>query len=179
MKPASRVALLHNLSNAVLFQLCWFAAILLDWYWALPVFLLLVFQVWAGAKVRNVWSLLGIALVGILADTLFVQLGVYGFPQDRLGLPGGEPVWMALLWVAFVLTLPYSMDWLVQKRNAFILACAVAGPLSYSAGVRLDVMAFEWTALPVIAALWVSIGLLVQVDRQCTKKSDEAIACDY
>ena len=176
MKTASRIALIHNLSNAVLFQVCWFAAILLDWYWALPAFVLLVFQVWAGARVKTLWPLLGIALVGVLADTIFLHLGIYSFPQERLSLPGGEPVWMALLWVAFVLTLPYSLDWLVQKRLAFLLACAVAGPLSYSAGVRLEVMAFNWTALPVIAGLWAGIGLLVLSLRH---RTNGRVVCEY
>jgi hypothetical protein len=178
-QSSSRRLLLHNLANALLFQLCWFAAILLDWYWALPAFMLLVLQVWAGAKVRVLWPLLGIALAGIVADTIFVQFGVYSFPQERLTLPGGEPVWMALLWVAFVLTLPYSLNWLVQKRLAFIITCAVAGPLSYSAGVRLDVMAFGWTALPVIAGLWAGIGLLVQLSRSHSLRSGGRVACDY
>lgn len=176
MKTAARVALIHNLSNAALFQVCWFVAILFDWYWALPAFVLLVFQVWAGARVKMPWLLLGIAFIGIVADTVFLHLGVYSFPQDRLSLPGGEPIWMAMLWVAFVLTLPYSLDWLVQKRVGFLLACAVAGPLSYSAGVRLEVMAFDTSALPVIAGLWLAIGLLVLAVNQ---RSEGRVACDY
>jgi len=176
MKPTSRVALIHNLTNAVLFQVCWFIAILFDWYWALPAFFLLVFQVWAGGRVKTPWPLLGIAIVGIVADTVFLQFGVYSFPQDRLSLPGGEPVWMALLWMGFVLTLPYSMDWLVQKRLVFLLACAVAGPLSYSAGMRLDVMTFDTAALPVIAGLWTVIGLLVLC---INHKAEARVVCEY
>ena len=85
-------------------------------------------------------------------------------------------MWGGWVGVGFGLTLPYSLDWLVQKRLAFLLACAVAGPLSYSAGVRLEGMAFNWTALPVIAGLWAGIGLLVLSLRH---RTNGRVVCEY
>ncbi len=158
---STRMTLLHNLSNAVLFQVCWFVAILFDWLWAMPAFALLLFQVWAGGRIARAWPLLVIALIGVLADIVLLNLGVYSFPQPRLNLPGGEPVWMSMLWVAFVFTLPYSLDWLASKPRLFIPLCTAVGPISYSAGVKLEVMAFDWSALPVIAVLWGSVGVLI------------------
>lgn len=156
----------HVVLNALLFQGLWFAAILSTWFWALVMLGLMLahYMVLQRAYTLPLFRLLGLAMMGILWDSLYQFIGVYHFSMGGLALPVSDlPIWLSCLWVGFVLTLPVSMKWALNKPSLFVILSAVGGPLSYVAGRQLDALSFsdqnlwlivvEWFVFAVIALL--------------------------
>ena len=152
---------MRKLINFVLFQLGWFACILgaaYGYVTAAVFFCLAVtaFHLWQSpARTQEASMLLKIALLGICADTLLLQTGSLVFESKGL-LPSLSPIWMVSLWVILGCTLNESMSWL---RGRYLLAGvlgAIAGPLSYLAGVKLGAATWgnETQALVLIALIW-------------------------
>ena len=138
---------MRKLINFVLFQLGWFACILgaAHGYVAAAVLFcaaVAIFHVWQSYdRIQESMLLLKIGLLGIAADTLLLQTGSLVFESKGL-LPSLSPIWMCSLWIILGCTLNESMSWL---KGRFVLAAvlgAIAGPLSYLAGVKLG--AAQW-----------------------------------
>ena len=94
------------------------------------------------------------ALIGLVWETLLIQIGVVVVPHGEL-LSGVAPPWIVAMWALFAITLNYSLGWL---RGRWILATilgAIAGPLSYWAGVRMGALEF---VDPVKAVIALAIG---------------------
>jgi hypothetical protein len=154
----------HNILNAVLFQFCWFTAIFSEWYLALiPLTLMLVHLVFI--KMSWLFILLILSLIGMTFDSIYHYLGVYQFAPDTLVLPLlNIPLWLSILWLAFCLTLPISLAWMLRKPYLFVLGCSVLGPVSYIAGRRFGVLDFsdsnawflilEWSVFSLIALIF-------------------------
>lgn len=102
--------------------------------------------------------------LGYAMDSLLVLGGVLEFPPAaRLG--GPSALWMVALWVNLGTTLNVSLGWLRGRYLLSAVMGAVAGPLAYWAGARLEAVTFG-AALPislaVVAVAWaVSLPLLV------------------
>jgi hypothetical protein len=114
------------------------------------------------------------ALAGWAGDTILVRTGLLSFPGATTA-PWSQP-WMAALWAAFAVSLTVSMIWLV--RRPFVVAGAfgaVAGPLAYAAGERLDVLALARWSAPAVAAEWaVATPLMVLYARRVVAVADPA-----
>ena len=149
------------LINAVLFQICWFTAVLAGGFWAiLPVSLMLAQHLMA-MRPASLLILCLLAGFGIFIDSIYLSLHVYDFAESPVIPLLNLPVWLACLWLAFCLSLPVSLAWLVRKPYFFVLACAVFGPLSYLAGRHWQVvnfadhevvlLALEWSVFSIVA----------------------------
>jgi len=151
----------HMLINAVLFQCCWFLAIFSDWYWAVMPLLLMVIHIYriSACKLYELKLAVVIAFTGITIDTLFKVNGIYSFGNELLLTERSVPIWLAILWVGFALTINHSLNWLVKKAPLFIVGCAIAGPISYSAGRANGVIDFSNQSLVIISIEWVVIAL--------------------
>ena len=81
--------------------------------------------------------LLALAL-GALLDGTLAAAGLlhYAAPAPALP-PGGAPVWILALWLAFALTLNRSLRWFQGKTLRSALFGALGGPLAYAAAARL------------------------------------------
>lgn len=148
--------------NAILFQCCWFLAIFSEWYWAvIPLLLMIAHVYWISSRrLHELKLVIAIAFSGITIDTLFKVSGIYSFGDDLLLTERSIPIWLCTLWLAFALTINYSLSWLVKKSPLFILGCAIAGPISYSAGRANGVIEFSNQSLGLIAIEWIVIALL-------------------
>ena len=154
----------HNILNAILFQLCWFTAILGEWYWALiPLIAMLVHLL--VTKTHGLLLLLALSLMGMCFDSIYLFLGVFRFEDNTAVLPYLDlPLWLAVLWLAFCLTLPISLVWILRKPYLFVLVCSILGPVSYLAGRHMGVLEFsdanlwflilEWCVFSIIALIF-------------------------
>ena len=150
---------MHKLANAILFQACWFAAILIGWQAALlPLVVLALHGLVAEAGQHAYARLLLLACLGIGVDSALMYFGVYRFPAVNGLFHPLVPVWLMLIWLAFSLTLCSSLSWLKRWPMHFIVACGIFGPVSYAAGKRLHVIDFDLAFLPLISLLWLTIG---------------------
>tara|TARA_R110002167_G_scaffold118753_12_gene295515 strand:+ start:25 stop:585 length:561 start_codon:yes stop_codon:yes gene_type:complete len=136
----------HVLTNALLFQVLWFVAILAGWYWALiPLAFMLTHLIVIRSRMPvSILLLLLLSCIGMIFDGILNYIGVYQFAVVSPQIPYLElPVWLACLWIGFCFTLPLSLAWLVKKPYFFVIACTLLGPISYLAGRRLEVLNFS------------------------------------
>ena len=143
------------------FQLLWFSAVLGGNAW-LPLTLLLLATHFAlSPSGRGDWRVLPIAMLGFGADLLLTFSGVFAFD--------GPPIWLAALWIGFVLTLGHSLVWL-RRLPLIALAPlgALAGTASYLAGWRLDAVDLPLgltVSVIALACLWsLLLPALVRLD---------------
>lgn len=153
----------HIVINAVLFQALWFSAVMLGWVFALPLLCLMAWHLLLTLPAIPWVRLALLACVGILADSLASGFGFYGFPSAEALMAGFIPFWLVCLWLGFVLTLIASLQWLRRHTVAFAFACAIAGPASYWAGVKLGALILEPSALFVTCGIWFGFGLVSSV----------------
>ena len=159
------------LGNVIGYQLVWFTAVWgasrgLAWP---AVIAALLFAAWQlaisrerGAEVRLVLVAiaLGVVLDGALAATDLVR---YAAASPALP-PGGAPVWILALWVAFALTLNRSLGWLTGKPLVSLLLGAIGGPLAYRAAGKLGAASLSvprWHGLLALAVGWAVATMLL------------------
>tara|TARA_R110001599_G_scaffold301415_1_gene507024 strand:- start:7116 stop:7676 length:561 start_codon:yes stop_codon:yes gene_type:complete len=153
----------HVLTNALLFQVLWFVAILGEWYWALvPLALMLAHLLVIRKQLPlSILSLVLLSCIGIVFDSIFNYMGIYQFSVASPEIPYfGLPVWLASLWLGFCFTLPLSLVWLVKKAYLFVLACALMGPISYLAGRHLEALNFSDANILFLVAEWCVFSIL-------------------
>ena len=156
--------MMNKVVNAVLFQALWFTAILSGWLYALPILVLHLahfFYAERSAAVRS--ACLGLAFVGIVADSVLGALGVYQFNADNLLVLNAIPLWLCYMWLGFATCLPVSLAWLLRSPLILVGFFSVGGSLSYMAGRSLGALSFQDSAIPIIAGLWFSIACLVLI----------------
>ncbi len=90
-----------------------------------------------GAELRR---LAGVAAFGLLLEIAALSLG-----RHRFAGPGLIPMWVAALWLLFAATLTSSLAWLSGRPLLAAALGAVAGPLSFKAGVGLGAGALKRT----------------------------------
>lgn len=155
-----------NLSQTLIqfavFQITWIVAALgYQWFgtelWMWPALLgLLLTLVWSPVPIKSIVVALGIGIsLGVFMDGMLSLLGIYAFPEKRAALPQDWiPLWLTVMWCAFVVTLMGSALWLLNKPIAFLLASAVMGPLSYCVGMQLGIIQFQLSSLPIMVLGW-------------------------
>ncbi len=167
-----------NISNFILFQVGWFAAVLgaaRGLFWLGPATILVVALIHlslAAERSRVALVLLVTALVGILFDSTLVALQVFSPVRDAMPSPL-SPLWMVALWVNFATTFTRSLAWL---RNRYLLAGlfgALGGPAAYYGGAKLGAMTElpGSTGLFILAIAWgMAVPLLFALMELLIKK---------
>ena len=150
--------------NFIAFQCGWFACVLGAAYgWpvagAAAAAAIVAWHVMRAARPTQELKLIAIAVViGVLWDRSLAVLGWIEFTSGTL-LAGMAPPWILALWALFATTLNVSLDWLKGRWVAAALLGAVAGPLSYWAGVRFGAVEFV-APLPAVTALAIGWGVM-------------------
>lgn len=130
------------LLNALLFQFTWFSLVLnwFDGYLGLLGILLMVMHLLLVAKItwQHVSFIISIIVVGFVTDSILSKVDIYSFGSESL-YPY-LPIWLLGLWVAFSLTLNYSLYWLINKPLLFIVFMSIVGPFSYFVGEAFTVI---------------------------------------
>ncbi len=142
-----------RLVNFAVFQSIWFIAIFYQQAGApLCVLLLLLHFLLSPTPWLDFRTTAGGILCGVLLDYSLMLSGMYQFADGRF------PLWLACIWIAFVLSLRHSLAWLAP-RPWFVQALlgSVCGTLSYLSGERLGAVSFGLPLLPtlvVLACVW-------------------------
>lgn len=128
--------------NFVFFQAAWFACVIgaANQQVFFPVAATLIYlaiHVWfAQRPLAELKLLLKAALFGVAVDTFVANCGFLSFenswPSKHL-----SPAWMWTLWALVASTINSSLDWLRGRPILGAVLGAIAGPLSYEAGVRM------------------------------------------
>lgn len=128
--------------NFVFFQAGWFACVIgaanQQVFWPVVATLTyLAIHVWFAPRPRaELKLLLKAALFGAVVDTLIAYWGFLNFenswPSAHL-----SPVWMWTLWALVASTINSSLAWLRDRSILGVVLGAIAGPMSYEAGVRM------------------------------------------
>jgi len=173
----------RKISNFILFQAAWFAAVLgaakgMPWLGPLAMVPVLgVHLTLAENRSGELKLLVGAGILGFLFDTALVAAGVFMPVANLLPRPFSPP-WMVALWLNFAATLNVSLAWL---RGHYALAAAfgaVGGPLAYYSGAKMgatEVLPSQGGLL-VLAIVWgVMTPVLVWLARVFTdgKKTPE------
>jgi hypothetical protein len=139
--------------NALWFQAVWFCAVLgRERLVSLAIVLLLV-HIWLCRDYRaELRQLACVGGLGIAADAGLSAAGVFQFPGGAL-----IPVWLCCLWLAFAAVLGRSLAWMARLPLLASLAGAVAFPLNYWAGLRLEAVEFGYSVpvtMGILAITW-------------------------
>jgi len=161
------------LTDALLFQLGWFACVAGGNRGALlSVAIVLPLQAVLVPRMPREWiAALGMACAGLLVDLGWQALGVLRFERAPVGV---VPPWLALVWLLFALALGRSLAWLQGRVLLAAVAGAVAGPLSYLAGLGLGAARSDlpsWQLALLMAASW---SLLLPALAACARRAGPA-----
>ena len=145
----------------MLFQLAWLACIraaALGWplTGALCVAAVAAWHLRVAARPRPEALLIGLSMaLGTVVDSALLAGELIRYTSGQW-LPGLPPLWMVSLWGLLATTLNVSMGWLRGRPLLAAALGAVAGPLSYAAGVRLGAAQFtdQTAALLALALAW-------------------------
>lgn len=130
-----------NIVNAVMFQCCWFTAVLASTYSALIILAISLsiyfYSLYLTEKRTPYMALLvtGLSFVGYMGDTLIAQQTGLIY-SNSLGL--FAPIWLLVLWIAFAATLEFSMKWVFTNPWVTVLVGLFLVPFSYFAGIHLS-----------------------------------------
>ncbi len=128
--------------NFVLFQAGWFACVIgaahQQVFWpALGTSLYIAIHIWRSPQaILELKLILKAVLFGVSVDTLIANLGFLSFqgawPSALL-----SPFWMWALWGLVASTMNSSLAWLRGRPILGAALGAIAGPMSYEAGIRM------------------------------------------
>lgn len=143
--------------NFIWFQSIWFVAVFYtDQAISLLLISLCLHFILSPTREADLLTLLGITLIGSLADFVLTFTGIYIF-QETLFIP----IWLILLWAHFALTLNHGMTWLSKLPGyGRIIFGAIFGTLSYYAGAKLGAVTLNtnlFLALFSMSVIWATL----------------------
>ncbi|MEP7294961.1 MAG: DUF2878 domain-containing protein [Burkholderiales bacterium] len=162
MAPArERPTRTMQLLNFVLFQAAWFAGVLgaaneQPLLGTLAVFAVIAWHISVSARPADEARLVLAALaIGAVFETFCVQLGQVAFTSGQPE-PHLAPYWMVSMWGLLAIALNVTMRWMKRRWLLAAALGAIAGPVSYAAGVRLGAATFihATAALTTLAISW-------------------------
>ena len=167
--------------NFLFFQAGWFACVIgaanQQVFWpVVATVLYIAIHIWQSPRpVLEFKLILKAALFGAVVDTLIVNGGFLSF-QNAWPSAYLSPIWMWALWALVASTMNSSLAWLRSRPILGAVLGAIAGPMSYEAGVRMG--AGTWGAhgqtggLILLGVAWgVAIPLFFYWDRTSIKGS--------
>ena len=98
----------------------------------------------------------GALAVGLCLSWMWQRSGVLAYASPG-PIAGQAPAWIAMLWVAFALTLNHSLGWLVRRPLLAVAFGLIGSPASYFAAQRLGAVEFlvaPQAALALIGVAW-------------------------
>jgi hypothetical protein len=156
---------MSQLTNLLGYQAVWFIAVYGagagdSWPALLAALIFATWQLARSAQRSSDLRLIGAALaLGMLLDGVLASTGLVRYAASAPALPpGGAPLWILALWVAFALTLNHSLSWLKDRAPLAALLGVCGGPLAYlgagglAGAVSLPVP--SWPALTCLALGW-------------------------
>jgi len=150
-----------QLLNFVLFQAAWFAGVLgaahdMPLLGTMAVVAVIAWHIVVSARPAAEAKLVAAALaIGALFETFCAQLGQVTFTSGQPE-PHLAPYWMVAMWGLLAIALNVTMRWMKRRWLLAAALGAIAGPMSYAAGVRLGAATFihATAALTTLAIAW-------------------------
>ena len=146
--------------NFALFQAAWFAGVLgaahaMPLLGTLLVAAAIAWHLCVSARPAAEAKLVASAmLIGAAWETLCVQLGQVRFTSGQPE-PHLAPYWMVAMWGLLAIALNVTMRWMKRRWLLAAALGAIAGPISYAAGVRLGAATF---VDPAAALITLAVG---------------------
>jgi len=150
-----------QLLNFALFQAAWFAGVLgaahgMPLLGTMAVVAVIAWHISVSARPAAEAKLVAAALaIGALFETFCAQLGQVTFASGQPE-PHLAPYWMVAMWGLLAIALNVTMRWMKRRWLLAAALGAIAGPMSYAAGVRLGAATFihATAALTTLAIAW-------------------------
>ena len=143
-------------ANIIFYQLVWFGTVLGGQNLLLPLCGLVALHVYLSRGRREELLVMGsCASLGLLADVLLTQFGVYQFNPAPSVLP--VPIWLVVLWLAFVGTFRLALNYFMKRPLLAVIAAVTGAPVSYLAAARLGAVSLPYGSLHtavIIAVVW-------------------------
>lgn len=175
------------LLNFILFQLGWFACVLSAAAGqpllgvAVAAVIIVIHLFMAQQKQNEIILLVSAMLTGLVWDSLLVWRGWIDYSAGML-ITNMAPYWIVVMWALFATTLNVSLAWLKQKLLYAAVLGAIAGPLAYYAGFKLNALQFGDmpVALMALAIGWalftpLLMRLTVYLEWQQFKKAEQVL----
>jgi hypothetical protein len=167
---------MNKILNFALFQLGWFASVLLgasQYHWFGPVVVLAILFVHLRSSPdrKAELRLIGHALlIGLIWENLLSLGGLIVYPS---GQPFGvlAPLWILAMWPLLAITLNVSLRWLKGLPAVAALFGAIGGPLAFMAGERLGAAVFPNLSLS-MAALALGWAVLLPMLTRLAERHD-------
>lgn len=150
-------------SNFVLFQIGWFAAVLSaaeqrPWFGVVVTIAVVITHIFRAAMPRPELELVLLSLgLGLVFDTLLAWQGWLHY-SSGIVFTNVAPFWIVALWGLFATLLNVSLRWMRGRWGLAMLFGAVGGPVAYYGGLQLGALEF---GNPPAALLALSIGWAV------------------
>ena len=115
------------------------------------------------------------AATGLLVDSALGLAGVLDFSGTTPYPPGAAwltPPWLLGLWMLFSTTLHHALRYLKQNLLAAALLGAVAGPLAYVGGYRLDAVMLPQSLPLTVAVLALTWGAVTPLLCLMSRRQD-------
>jgi hypothetical protein len=140
------------LTNAVFFQLVWFACAIYQQSSIVIVSLLIVIHFILSPSPLNDFKVLVLSLVGISVDQALFVAGVIEFSSSSPVIP----YWLILLWCYFAMCFNHSLRWTlsIPVWGQSILG-GVFGTLSYLAAVNFEAIASPFSTVTFVICFFV------------------------
>ena len=147
----------HFIINAILLDVAWALAVIpaaQGLTWIGPIFSLcwLGFHIvyYPTTRLADIKLCISAALLGYAIDSMLVVNGMISFPEHaQTGSP--STIWMIALWINLALTLNHSLVWLQHRYLLAAMIGAIAGPIAYFAGDKLNAMTLDAGNLSLLA----------------------------
>jgi hypothetical protein len=158
----------------VIGQAGWFARVLsaakgVAWIGvALAIVLVTVHVLRVARPLDELKLMASMVLIGGIWESVLVLSGLLVYPYGTV-FHGLAPYWILALWALFAAQFNVTYGWLKPRMKIAALLGAVAGPLSFRAGVALGAVQFAkpWPAALALAAGWaVFLPVLIVLSRR-------------
>ncbi len=163
--------------NFLLIKVAWVACVLGGTLpGALIIAVMLGLCFYQGRWQRERSFVVGLALLGLTLDSVWIHLGILDFGSGtlQLGNLALAPPWIILLWVAVGLSLFEALGFFVRRPVLGAVIVGAAAPLSYSTGAQFGAVVIPSTAmLMVIALVWVVVfGIVFELARRAQQTAE-------
>ncbi len=152
---------MKNIFNIVGFQSCWWSCVLgvkNDFIYLGPIlmtiFLVVHFYSFSSNN-SEIRLVIIFGVIGTIIDTSMAYAGILKYNGTYTSTTLIAPLWITAMWCGFSATVNHSLFWLRNRYFASTLLGAVAGPLSYLAGVKFEAIQFNISSI--VALIIVSL----------------------
>ena len=154
---------MKKLLNIIGFQFSWWGCVLGVKYGAIylgpilmVIFLIIHFHYFS-YKNNEIKLVILFGIIGTMIDSSMAYAGILRYSGTYTSTTIIAPLWITAMWCGFSATVNHSLFWLRNRYFASTFLGAVAGPLSYIAGVKFGAIQFNTSfiiALVIIALFY-------------------------